>query len=32
MIMKEMKAEDNIKNKTGQNKQKKTINSIANQQ
>ena len=31
MIMKKMKAEDNIKNKTSQNKQKKTINSIANQ-
>ena len=31
MIMKKMKAEDNIKNKTSQNRQKKTINSIANQ-
>ena len=31
MIMKRMKVEDNIKNKTSQNKQKKTINSIANQ-
>ena len=30
MIMNKMQAEDNIKNKTSQNKQKKTINSIAN--
>ena len=31
MIMNKMKAEDNIKKKS-QNKQKKTINSIANRQ
>ena len=30
MIMNKMKAEDSIKNKTRQNKQKKTINSITN--
>ena len=30
MVMNKMKAEDNINNKIGQNKQKKTINSIAN--
>ena len=32
MIMNKMKAEDNIKKKTSQNKQKKTFNSIANRQ
>ena len=30
MRMNKMKAEDKIKNKTSQNKQKKTINSITN--
>ena len=32
MIMNKMKAEDNIRKKKSQNKQKKTINSIANRQ